>query len=249
MARAVPERSRLRGSKLAEEMYDDLIDDSSIEDAEDGAEDSRSDRTNNALVVAVLLTLIVVLVVGFFVVKELTGERAPTTMAEAKIAQLEEQVATDPADPNLRLRLVEAYYTAKNYGEAQYHLDEMYSQEVTGPVLALALYANARIEQARGNADDAIDMYKESIELLDYGDTHYMLAMAYVDAERWDEAITELTSYLEAFPTDSGALVQMGRAYEGKGDPNKALELYKQALTYIPDDPEITADIARLEGR
>lgn len=234
---------------MTEEMHDELSEESPVHNEEGTDETPGADRTNNALVIVALLAVIAVLVAGFFVVKELTGQRAPATMAEAKIATLEAQVAENPADPNLRLRLVDAYYAIKDYDEAKYHLDEMRSQEVTGTVFAMVLYADGKVEQARGNNDEAVELYLESLELFDYPDTRYALAELYLSVEQWDDAIENYDIYLQTFPTDSGGLVRLGRAYEGKGDFEKALELYKQALTYIPDDPNIVADIARLEGR
>ncbi len=234
---------------MTEETHDDLAEESRVQYEEESGEQAGPDRANNILVIVALLVVIAVLIAGFFVVRELTGERAPTTMAEAKIANLEAQVAENPADPNLRLSLVNAYYAIKDYDEAQYHLDEMRSQEVTGTVLGMVLYANGKIEQARGHNDDAVEMYLQSLELVDYPDARYALADLYLSVEQWDDAITTFELYLKQFPTDSGGLVRLGRAYEGKGDNAKALELYKEALTYIPGDPDITADINRLEGR
>jgi len=240
----------MKGRSVTDERSADPTDPATMKqrDAQTAAE-AGPDRASHVLTIIAMLILIAALAVGVYLVREITSPAQPTTIAEATIADLETQIAADPANLDLRFRLADAYYRAKDYDAALSTLDDLRSEEVTGAAMAMVLYGTGRIEHERGNDELALDSYRQSLEFKDLPDARYGLAALLVSMERWDEAVAECVAYAETNPTDASAFRLLGQAYEGKGDTTNALAAYRQAQQFLPDDPEIAAAVARLEGQ
>lgn len=210
---------------------------------------SRS-RANAVLVLVAVVVLAAVLVVGYFVLKEVVGQRQPQTMAEAAIEALKSQREADPSDMNVYFRLADEYFRIGAYEEALGALDDLRSLEVTGYPLAMSLYGTGRIEQARGDIDAAVEAYLDALEIdPQNSDAVHGLATLYASTGQTDDAIARYEEYVLLMPHDAGALRDLGGLYEDQGDAQRALEVYRQAATYMPDDSEVAAAIARLEGQ
>jgi tetratricopeptide (TPR) repeat protein len=222
-------------------------DDPLASDHEDSAEHGR-DRLGQALVIISLLVVIAVLVVGFFLLKEVTGEQAPRTAAERAIADYAAQIEADPGNALLYLHLADAYYGAKEYDKALDTLDQVRSMESTGTILAQVLYGTGRIEEARGDNEAAIAAYLDSLKVKELAETRYALARIYHLNEQYGDAVEQYRTYLETMPTDASGWRGLGDALEKQGDKEAALEAYRQAATFLPDDDEISSAISRLEG-
>lgn len=230
---------------MTEDTYDLLLED---EDEPKSPGRPAKSQSNTVLVLIVIIVFLAVVIVGYFVVREVLGEREPQTMSEAAIVSLERQIEEDPSNAELYFQLADAYYRIKEYEDAMEVLSRLESMGSTGYTLAQAKYGIARIEQARGDADAAFENYFDSLEAYETADARYGLASLYVSLEQWDDAIASFEQYLALAPTDAGAMVDLASAYEQKGDTVKALEIYKRASTFLPGDAELEAAIARLEG-
>lgn len=210
---------------------------------------SRRDRANGPLVIIALLVLIAVLVVGVFLVRELTSPRVPATLAEQQIAELEAQLDEDPGNALLYFKLADAYYSVDEYEDALGVLDDLRSQETTGYTLAQVMYGTGRIEAARGNAEAAVQQYRDALETWELPEAHYALAELYMTQGDLDKAISRYEAYLELQPADAGAWVKLAGLYEDTGDKDEALAAYQRAATMLPDDATIAAEVTRLEGQ
>jgi len=209
----------------------------------------RGERGNHLLLVATLVVLIAVIVVGFFLVRELTTPRAPATLAEQTIAELERQLDGDRGNALLYFKLADAYYSVQEYEDALGVLDDLRSQETTGYTLAHIMYGTGRIEAARGNTDVAVEEYLASLETWELPEVYFALAELYAGEGDTDSAIENLEQYVALMPADASGWVRLAERYIEAGDDTAALDAYKKAATMMPDDETLADKIAKLEAQ
>lgn len=76
---------------------------------------------------------------------------------------------------------------------------------------------NAKAMMAEGRVDDAIARLESSIDLDErVFETHYNLAVVYIQAKKYDKAIKSLEKTIELNPDFADAYYSMGVAYEDK---------------------------------
>lgn len=200
-----------------------------------------------AILGAVIVGLIIV---GYFVARELTGEKAPETASGAQIVKLNAQLEKEPDNLMLYFQLAEVYYGVGEYDDAIAAIEQVRSRETTGFMAAEAVYGLARIAEAQGDVDQAEDYFLESFELHELGEARYALGRMYVGQDRIDDAIEQWERYLELDDSgDAGAIRDLAKLYEEQGDTARALELYTQAAAYMPDDEETAEALRRLGGK
>jgi type IV pilus assembly protein PilF len=89
----------------------------------------------------------------------------------------------------------------------------------------------------KGLNDTAIAEFKKALSLKpDYSEAHNFLGVIYRDKKQWDMAIDEFKNALAnvLYETPDKALFNMGTAYDGKGDYEKALKMYEEAKNKQP---------------
>jgi type IV pilus assembly protein PilF len=89
----------------------------------------------------------------------------------------------------------------------------------------------------KGLKDTAVDEFKKAISLKpDYSEAHNFLGVIYRDRKQWDMAIDEFKNALSnvVYETPDKAMFNMGTAYNGKGDYEKALKMYEEAKNKQP---------------
>lgn len=59
---------------------------------------------------------------------------------------------------------------------------------------------------------------------------HFSLGKLYLDAQRWAEAAASLESAVKLDPAYAAAIVALGDAWAGAGQPDKARAAWQQAL-------------------
>lgn len=92
-------------------------------------------------------------------------------------------------------------------------------------------YALSRL----GRQNEAIEQYKIGLRLEDTPLLHTVLALAYANTDRYDEAIGECREALKLDPIDPQAYCALGYAYQKKGDMNSAVRNLNRALELQPD--------------
>src|SRR5437588_1478334 len=99
-------------------------------------------------------------------------------------------------------------------------------------------YNNLGVVQfEKGNIDDAIDKYEQSLRLYpEYPEAHYNLGSALLQKGYADEAIQQCEEALKIQPNEPDAHIVLGNAFMSKQDVDQAISQYEQALTLRPED-------------
>jgi len=83
-------------------------------------------------------------------------------------------------------------------------------------LIATTLRALAEIKLTEGNNNQAVDLYKQSIEYEDTPAAHVALSLVYMRAQRTDEALAEIGPVLKADPNNADAWDVQGKLYMDK---------------------------------
>jgi protein O-mannosyl-transferase len=99
-------------------------------------------------------------------------------------------------------------------------------------------YNNLGVVQfEKGNIDDAIEKYQQSLRLHPpYPEAHYNLGSALLQKGYTDEAIRQCEEALKIQPNEPDAHIVLGNAFMAKEDVDRAIAHYMQALRVRPDD-------------
>ena len=97
-------------------------------------------------------------------------------------------------------------------------------------LIATTLRALAEIKLAEGNNNQAIDLYKQSIEFEDTPNAHIALSLVYMRAQRTDEALAEIGPVLKADPRNADAWDVQGKLYMDKKAWREAAESFNRSL-------------------
>ena len=124
---------------------------------------------------------------------------------------------------------------------------------LTALVLALWLAASALFSPPRASEEDPLEGIADRLKAmtppeqlthlrsyladgLDDARIHFFMGNAFYALEQYDSAITEYESAIEMDEDYSKAIVNMGIAYDTKGDHNNARQAYQRALELNPKD-------------
>src|SRR5438128_2728678 len=107
-------------------------------------------------------------------------------------------------------------------------------------------YNNLGVVQfEKGNIDDAIDKYEQSLRLHpDYPEARYNLGSALLQKGKIDDAIAECQKALELGPNDPDAHVVLGNAFMARRDIDGAISQYTQALALRAEDSNAHYNLA-----
>ncbi|GAB4295178.1 MAG: hypothetical protein Kow0098_17290 [Ignavibacteriaceae bacterium] len=130
------------------------------------------------------------------------------------------------------------YYTMGNLAEAinnfkkvlQFADNEKTKSKVKKN-LALAYTKMGKDELNKGNVNDAISYFTQAVNNYNYDAAYLSLAQIYSDLGQWDQSISAAENalkYRSSVPK-GGPYYYMGLAYKGKGDIQKAKEMFNQA--------------------
>jgi len=111
-------------------------------------------------------------------------------------------------------------------------------------VLALALALPTYLQAQRWKNTELLFQHALAVTERNYV-AHNILALAYSEAGRQEEAIEQLEARLAISPA-TGAYINLGTIYAQQGDIQKATEVFEQALTRKPDQPVALANLGTL---
>lgn len=113
---------------------------------------------------------------------------------------------------------------------------------------------NAKAMMAEGRVDDAIARLESSIDLDErVFETHYNLAVVYIQAKKYDKAIKSLEKTIELNPDFADAYYSMGVAYEDKavdiinGEVKDEDDNVKEADENVVEDTETKKELTDAE--
>jgi len=97
-------------------------------------------------------------------------------------------------------------------------------------LIATTLRALAEIKVAENNNNQAVDLYKQSIEYEDTPTAHVALSLVYMRAQRTDEALVEIGPVLKADPKNADAWDVQGKLYMDKKAWAEAADSFNRSL-------------------
>jgi tetratricopeptide (TPR) repeat protein len=130
------------------------------------------------------------------------------------------------------------YFSMGNYSQAITEFEKVLSLTDNGSVtkkvkknLSLAYTKLSANELANANSVKAIEHLNKAIEYDNYDAAYLSLAQTYTDIGEWDKAITASENAIKykSKITTGGPYYYMGIAYKGKGDNEKAKEMFMKA--------------------
>ena len=146
--------------------------------------------------------------------------------------------ATSPRNQeqaDAHLNIGPTYLGSARYNDA---LKELLQAEKLTPQNPKVHYYMGISYYGKGLNDKATDEFKKAIALKpDYSEAHNFLGTIYLEKGLWDNAIESFKNALSniLYETPDKALFNMGRAYHGKGDYEKALSTYQDAKNKKPN--------------
>jgi tetratricopeptide (TPR) repeat protein len=166
-------------------------------------------------------------------------ERAP---GDLEVEYLEEALRQEPGDPQRRTALAEAYLRAGSYARALEQAGQVLRHYPQDPsALLVAGIAHVRLDRPEA----ALAPLRTFVALRKDGPmarsdaaleaAYYYLGESYVKLGQPAEAIPPLEAALLINAVDADALYQLGRAHDGNGQPQAAVQRYAQAVRLVPD--------------
>lgn len=206
---------------------------------------SRLDRLLNiaaGVLVVLILGVLVLLIYNVFV----APEPAPRTAVERDLYVKRGQVQTKPWNAQARINLGMVYFRMGSYGEAH---DEFQAALKLDPELTHAVYAQALTYKAEGNTKQAIRQLERLVkDSPTYDMAYYELGQFYLADNQHDKAIEAFKKGVEFAPYGADSHYYLGLAYERSGQKDLAINEYNEALKYVPDYPEATEGLKRLDA-
>jgi tetratricopeptide (TPR) repeat protein len=102
--------------------------------------------------------------------------------------------------------------------------------EANRSLIAVALRAMAELKLAQGDNQQSIDLYKRSLEFENSSSTHIALALAYMRAQRTDDALAEVGPLTQSDPKNADAWNLQGKLLMDKKEYLRAAESLVNSL-------------------
>jgi len=113
------------------------------------------------------------------------------------------------------------------------------------PSCWMALNNLGVVQFQKGDLDDAIEKYEQSLRLNpDYAEARYNLGSALLQKGKIDDAIAQCQKALELGPNDPDAHVVLGNAFMARRDIDGAISQYTQALALRAEDSNAHYNLA-----
>ena len=103
----------------------------------------------------------------------------------------------------------------------------------------------------QGNYQEAVNYFQKALQIEPYYTTYSNLGAAYFFLKQYAQAVPMFEKAVELNPNDSSAAVNLGDAYRGAGQHDKARATYQQAVSLgykqlqtNPQDADVMAEIA-----
>lgn len=99
------------------------------------------------------------------------------------------------------------------------------------------LFAQGTAELGNGNPNGAMVFFKKALEIdQNFADAREKLAVAYIDAGRFENAERELKKLIVQIPQKLEIKLQLAKVYNSMSKPDEALKILGEYLSHKPDD-------------
>ncbi len=145
-------------------------------------------------------------------------------------ARTKNPIPSQPSPPNEELvRRLATQRTAIQSGDASA------IQQTSRKVAATALHQLAALRSATGNYAQAIDIYRQSLNLEDVNDIRLELAVVLLSDGKPDNAMEEAEKVVITAPSNARGWAVKGRAYAAKNDYQQSCEAFTRSLALQRD--------------
>lgn len=161
--------------------------------------------------------------------------------------RLNQALAIDPS-------LWEAHYNlgvlARRRGELDAAATHFEAALAVAPEAPAPLRAAAEVAYAQGHRAEAARRLRELVERVPEDlAARTSLAVVLRESERWDEALEVARAVLVRDPSQGRALLEVGRVYRNREQPEVALLVLEKALVLGGDDARFRAEVLDEQGR
>jgi TolB-like protein/DNA-binding winged helix-turn-helix (wHTH) protein/predicted Zn-dependent protease len=168
------------------------------------------------------------------------GELDPRDAIPQAIEAANKAVELDPSLPWAHLALGGSTFFNWNWNQAEQEIEHAIK---LNPDFAEPYHFHAKMLNALGRHDEAIESEKKAMEL-DPFERPFAMALALSSARRYDAAIDDIRSRLEATPLDISLHWMLCDTYRRKGDLKEAAQEWEKA-TLLSGNKEEAAAIRR----
>ncbi len=162
------------------------------------------------------------------------------------IATYEQAIQMGDTSAQTALAVADLYLTLKDYETAAAAYQRVLQMD---PQNAQAHGNLGYVYAQLGRLDEAIQENLQVLQLTpdDYI-THRNLVLLYRDSGRLDEAIRQAERMIEVTPENelAATYLLLGSLHETSGNPEKAIEVYEQAVTATPGSPQALSALGNL---
>jgi len=194
----------------------------------------------------IALSLAIIVVLGFMLKDVFMTDNVPTNPAEQAYAVAKAQVAKKPKDPDALFKLAKAEADLGRTGDAVDHLKKAIQLQPAAPMLH---YTLGRIYLDVGREKDAIKEFQEELRVTENRNelAWYELGVLANKQKKYNEAATYLSNALMRMQGGADAHFELGKAYEGLGRDDLAVQQYQEVIKYIPDHPDAQYAIQQIQ--
>jgi serine/threonine protein kinase/tetratricopeptide (TPR) repeat protein len=141
-----------------------------------------------------------------------------------------------------------AYFQSGDYPKA---LQGFQQVTVLAPDIETGFENMGNVYAQQGNYQQAVTYFQKALQIEPYYTTYSNLGSAYFFLKQYAQAVPMFEKAVELNPNDSSAAVNLGDAYRGAGQQDKARATYQQAVSLgykqlqtNPQDADVMAEIA-----
>lgn len=129
----------------------------------------------------------------------------------------------------------------KKYADAQQVFQKLQQSDPKDPRTATAL---AEAFAGQGQFEKALQLLRSEADKTNSAGIRRLLALTAARANNLDLAIAEYEKLLASEPKSVELRLRLGEVYQAKGDPGKAVNLFREASQLAPKDPEPAVTLA-----
>ena len=214
------------------------------EGGEVSEEKKEEPRVSLFLSVILVLLLIVFIIFAGLILYKYYAQVQPLSPVEYDLQRWEAAVKRNPKDASAHMYLAWTHQQNKDYDKAEEEykkaLELSDSLDDARYQLGMVLVLQNKIPQAIAEFEFLVE--KNQNNALSW----YQLGIIRYDQEKYKEALVDFKNALRVEPTWANIHREIGKTYEAIGENEQAIEEYKAALQFLPDDTESIEGLKRL---